>query len=164
MSTGWNVVEYRGRDGLLQLEADWRRLCAAMPTRTSYHAFEAHLANVDHLMKAPDELRCLALRDRREVRAICLLEAKPDRILGPPLQVWKLPIPPLMRMRDIICPENEARGAFIPLLADHLRKRPEGCRLLDLGAAARALGPLGRAAQTGSRPLLHRAGARDARP
>ena len=49
------------------------------------------------------------------------------------MQVWKLPIPPLMRMRDIICPEDEARSAFIPLLADHLRKRPEGCRLLDLG-------------------------------
>ena len=91
MSTGWNVVEYRGRDGLLQLEADWRRLCAAMPTRTSYHAFEAHLANVDHLMKAPDELRCLALRDRREVRAICLLEAKPDRILGPPCRYGSCP-------------------------------------------------------------------------
>ena len=133
MSTAWNIVEYRGRDGLLQLEADWRRLYAAMPTRTSYHAFEAHLAYVDHLMKAPGELRCLALRDRREVRAICLLEARPDRILGPPLQVWQLLGPWLMRLRDIICPEDEARRAFIPVLADHLRKRPEGCLLLDLG-------------------------------
>ena len=150
MSAGWKVVEYRGRDGLLLLEADWRRLYAAMPTRTSYHAFEAHLAYVDHLMKTPDELRCLALRDRREVRAICLLEAKPDRILGPPLRVWQLTQPPLMRLRDIICPEDDARRQFIPLLADHLRKRPEGCRLLDLGPlpessmlweGLRALGP-----------------------
>lgn len=133
MENGWNIVEYRGRDGLLQLETDWRRLCAAMSTRTSYHLFEAHLANVDHLMKAPDELRCLALQDRREVRAICLLQAKPNRILGPPVQVWQLAIPPLMRLRDIICPEDEARRVFIPVLADYLRKRPEGCRLLDLG-------------------------------
>ena len=133
MSAGWNVVEYRGRDGLLLLEPDWRRLYAAMPTRTSYHAFEAHLAYVDHVMKAPEELLCLALRDHREVRAICVLVAKPDRILGPPLRVWQLAAPPLMRLKDIIGPEDEARREFIPLLADHLRGRPEGCRLLDLG-------------------------------
>jgi hypothetical protein len=133
VSALWRIEESRGRDGLLQLEADWRRIYAAMPVRTSHHAFEAHLAYADHVMKAPGALRCLALRDEREVRAICLLEAKSDRILGPPVRVWQLPAVPLMRMRDIICPEDDARRAFIPVLVAYLRERPEGCRLVDLG-------------------------------
>jgi hypothetical protein len=133
MSTTWHLQESRGRDGLLRLETDWRRLYAAMPMRTSHHAFESHLAYVDHVMKAPDELRCLALWDQREVRAICLLETRSDRILGPPVRVWQMPAVPLMRMRDVICPEDEARRALIPVLVAHLRQRPEGCRLVDLG-------------------------------
>ena len=132
-TSAWSIVEHHGRAGLLELEADWRRLYAAMPLRTSYHVYEAHLAYVDHLMAAPDELRCLALRDRERVRAICLLEAKEDHTLGPSLRVWQLPFLPLLRLRDIVCPEDEARREFIPVLAAYLRRQPHGRRLLELG-------------------------------
>ena len=132
-SPNWDIIEFRGRAGLLELEADWRRLYAAMPMRNSQHIFESHLAYLDHVARRPDEIRCLALRERGEVRAICLLQPRTDRILGPPVQVWQLPDVPLMRLRDIICPEDDARRAFIPLLVDYLRERPDGCRLVDLG-------------------------------
>ena len=62
VTSPWSIVEHRGRAGLLELEADWRRLYAAMPLRTSYHVYEAHLAYVDHLMAAP---RNLSSRMRR---------------------------------------------------------------------------------------------------
>ncbi len=84
----WSIIESRGRPGLERLEADWRRLYAAMPLRTSFLAYEACLAHVDHVMGAPDRLRCLALTDGRQVRAICLLEPRTARVLGRRQRVW----------------------------------------------------------------------------
>lgn len=122
----WRITEHRGHEGLERLEDDWRRLYAVMPQRTSFHAYEAHLAFVDHLMAAPDRLRCLALSDGREVRAICLLEAKVDRTLGIPVRVWRIPLPSHNPLGDVICPDDDSRRAFIPALVAHLRQSPEG--------------------------------------
>ena len=110
VTPAWNIVEYRGRAGLLRLEADWRRLYAAMPQRTSYHVYEAHLAYVDHLMAAPDELRCLALGDGQKVRAICLLEPKVDRNLGRPVRVWRSPPARHTRSRTSSAPKTTRGG------------------------------------------------------
>ena len=132
-SPAWSIVEYRGRAGLLQLEDEWRRLYAAMPLRTSYHAFEAHLAYVDYLMAAPDELRCLALHDGRQTRAICPLEPRVDRTLGLPVPVWGMPAPPHLPLPDIVCPEDEARRESIPALTAWMRRDHGGRRLLILG-------------------------------
>jgi hypothetical protein len=131
----WKIVEYRGRAGLVRLESDWRRLYAAMPQRTGFHAYEAHLAYVDHLMKAPDRLRCLALSDGREVRAICLLEARLDRTLGAPVWVLRVPLPSHLPLGDVICPEDDARRAFVPALAEYLRRATSQTKLLVLGSA-----------------------------
>jgi hypothetical protein len=133
VTAGWNIVEYRGRRGLEQLETDWRRLYAAMPLRTTFHAYDAHLAYVDHLMVAPEQLRCLVLDDGCQVRAICPLESRTDRALGAPIGVWGTPWHPHWPLSDIICPEDDARRAFIPTAADHLRCDPEGRSLLVLG-------------------------------
>jgi Acetyltransferase (GNAT) domain len=129
----WRITEHRGHEGLERLEDDWRRLYAAMSLRTSFHTYEAHLAFVDHLMAAPDRLRCLALSDGHQVRAICLLEANVDRTLGIPVRVWRVPQPSHNPLGDVICPEDDARRAFIPALVTHLRRSPEGRGLLVLG-------------------------------
>jgi hypothetical protein len=133
MSSSWHIVEYRGREGLKQLEEDWRRLYAAMPLRTGFHAYEGHLAYLDLLMAAPERFRCLALRDADGVRAICPLEARAERALGPPIPVWGVPRHPHMAVCDVICPEDDARRALLPNLLDYLRRRPEGRPLLVLG-------------------------------
>jgi hypothetical protein len=129
----WSMVEYRGRDGLVRLEADWRRIYNSMPERAGCHAFEAHLSFLDHLMESPDELRCLALRDGQRTRAICLLEAKTDRVLGFPLRVWRAPLPSHMPWGDVLCPEDEARRTLMPVLLEHLRRASGGRCLLLLG-------------------------------
>ena len=129
----WGFVEYRGRAGLEELEADWRRLCESMPLRSAYHAYEAHLASVVHRLTAPDGLRCLALTDGQRVRAICVLEASVDSILGIPLRAWRAP--PLVHTAavDVICPEDEVRRRLLPILVAHLRRMPDRRRLLYLG-------------------------------
>ncbi len=133
MSDAWRVVEFRGRQGLLHLEADWRRLCASMPQRTAFHTFEAHLAYVDRIMTDPSGLRCLALRDGRQVRAICLLEERTDRSLGIPLSVWGIPAPPHLPLPDAIGLGDDAGHNLLPLIVKHLKLDRSGPPLLMLG-------------------------------
>lgn len=129
----WHIVEYRGRAGLMRLEDDWRRLYAAMPQRVSFHAYEAHLAYVDHLMAHPDRLRCLALSDGERVRGICVLETRTTTQLGLSVPVWAVPRHPHTPLSDVICPEDDARRVLVPTLLRHLRRNPEGRPLLVLG-------------------------------
>jgi len=129
----WSIVEYRGREAFDSLEGDWRRLTAAMPQRTAFHAFEAHAAYFDHLATDPGRSRILALTDGRTTRAICPLESRVDRTLGVPLRVWGTPYGPHWPFSDPVCPEDEARRALVPALADHLRRRTGGACLLVLG-------------------------------
>ena len=135
----WSIIESRGRPGLERLETDWRRLYAAMPLRTSFLSYEACLAHVDHAMAAPEQLRCLALTDGRQVRAICLLE--PDttgalgkaRVLGKRQRVWKVLFQWTARQANVLCPDDEAQRELVPALVAHLRRKPEGRQLLILG-------------------------------
>lgn len=129
----WRIGERRGRAGLVSLETDWRRLYLSMPRRMSCHLYETHLAYVDQLMERPDRLRCFTLSDGREVRAICLLEAKRDSLLGLPLPIWRVPLPNHMPFGDVIAPEDDARRAFLPMLIGHLRRKSGGRLLLHLG-------------------------------
>ncbi len=131
----WGIIESRGRAGLQLLEADWRRLYAQIPRRTSFLAYEACLAHIDHLMREPDELRCLALTDGRRVRAICVLQPRTDRALGLPIRVWGVLWHSHGRQADVLCPDDEARRALIPAVVGHLRLRPEGRWLLIVGSA-----------------------------
>jgi Acetyltransferase (GNAT) domain len=129
----WSIVEYRGRPGLEQLEADWKRLYAAMPRRSRYHAYEAQLAYLNHLCVAPTVSRYLALTDSRTVRAICPLDAIHDRSLGLPLRAWALPSHLHWIATDVIAPDDEARAALFPTVVDFLRRHPERRGLLVLG-------------------------------
>jgi len=131
----WRVVEYRGRAALELLEADWRRLYAAMPTRSSAQLYEAHLAFFDHLMRSPERFRCLALTDGRGVRAICPLEARVDRSLGVPLPAWAIPRHLLTPVADAVYADDEAARALAPAVVAYLRPRMEGRSLLVLGPA-----------------------------
>lgn len=130
----WKVVEYRGRPGLEQLEVDWRRLYDDMPKTSRYHAYESHLAYLDHLCEAPALSRYLALTDGQRVRAICPPEARQDTSLGMSIPVWGVPLNSHWVVTDVVCPEDEARRVLTPALLAHLRKAPEGRALLALGA------------------------------
>ena len=131
----WEIIESRGRAGLGQLEADWRRIYAELPLRTSFLAYETCCALVDHVLAAPDQLRCLALTDGQRVRAICLLEPRLDRRLGGPVKVWGVLWPRHGHQAEVLCADDEARRATLPALLAHLRRRPEGRRLLTFGPA-----------------------------
>ena len=107
---GWSIVEHRGSEAFAKLQADWDRLCDAMPQRTAFQAREAQRAYAELLMDAPDRLRCLVLHDGDTVRAICPLEARTDDVLGPRLAVWGVPWHPHLLVSDVVCPEDDARG------------------------------------------------------
>jgi hypothetical protein len=147
MTPAWTIVEYPGLDGLMQLEADWNRLVAAMPIAGYQHLHETHVA---YLQKLPSDLgafTCLALSDGMRVRAICPVE--PQRF--PVFKVFQSPIWELPRglgdiPRDLICPPDpEAEAALLPCVAEHLRrKRPLRrwlvlTRVLESSAAWRCL-------------------------
>lgn len=119
-----------------RLETDWKRLYYAMPLRTVFHAYEAHVAYFDHLIAAPEKFRCLALTDGSHVRAICPLEARADRALGLPIPVWGTTWHPHWPVADVIGPEDEARRALLPALVQHLRRQPARRQLLVLGPLA----------------------------
>ena len=129
----WDIIEYRGRAGLVQLEADWRRLYAKIPLRTSFLAFEANLAHVDHVMAMPDQLRCLALTDGQQIRAICALEPRVERALGRPIPIWAALWHHHARQADVLCPDDEARRELVSAVAAHLRRESQGRWLLLLG-------------------------------
>lgn len=136
--TEWSILEFRGRAGLEWLEADWRRLYAQLPRRTSFLAYEACLAHVDHLMRTPDQLRCLALTDGRRVRAICALQPRSDRPLGPPIRLWGVLWHVHGPQADVLCPDDEARSILIPAVVAHLRHKPDGRQLLLIGSAPKS--------------------------
>ncbi|MEZ5125242.1 MAG: GNAT family N-acetyltransferase [Thermoleophilia bacterium] len=129
----WRIVEHRGREGLHELRSEWEQVYAEMPRRTPFHAWSAHVAYANHLATNPDQLRYLALRDERRTRLICPLEPRDDTSLDTPLAVWGIPWHPHWPIADVICPDDEARRAFVPLLAAHLRDHNEGRGLAVLG-------------------------------
>lgn len=129
----WTVTEYRGREALAALEADWRRLYAAMAMRTTFHAFDFESAYADHLAQRAEGLRFLVLSDRGRVRAICPLEDRSDDALGVPMRVWGVPSDPHVPVSDIVGPEDEARRILLPAITGYLRRHAEGRQLLVLG-------------------------------
>ena len=130
----WTLSEFRGRQGLRGLEADWRRLYAGMPHRTALISFEAVTGYLDHCLEDPDRVRCLVLGDGREARAICLLEPRTEGRLGFRVGVWGvLWLNRHPTLADFVCPDDEVRRVFLPLVAGYLRRHPEGRRLLALG-------------------------------
>jgi hypothetical protein len=147
MPPAWTIVEYSGRDGLLQLEPDWNRLVAAMPDARFHHLFETHLSCVEHLPSAAGPLRCLALSDGTRIRAICPVDPQQFAVW----RIFKSPVWGFMKglediPRDVICPPDpEAEAALLPCVADHLRRtRPRRrwlvlTRVLEESAAWRCL-------------------------
>jgi hypothetical protein len=131
---GWQLTERRGREGVRSLEAEWRQLYVQMPWRTSFISFEACLAYLDHCHDRPDQVRCLVLSDDRQVRAICVLEPRTERRLGLGIGVWGvLWMNRQCHHADLVCADDALRRELVPLLAGHLRRHPEGRRLLALG-------------------------------
>jgi hypothetical protein len=147
MTPAWTIVEYPGLDGLMRLEADWKRLVAAMPDAAYQHLHETHVA---YLQKLPSDFGAftyLALSDGTRVRAICPAEPQKFPVFRVfQSRIWELPrglgdIP-----RDVICPPDpEAEAALLPCVAAHLgRKRPLRrwlvlTRVLESSAAWRCL-------------------------
>jgi CelD/BcsL family acetyltransferase involved in cellulose biosynthesis len=131
-SSRWEIIEYRGREGVEKLAPDWRRLYSQMPDRSRYHAHEACLAFLDNLCAAPDDFRCLALSDGQRIRAICPLEAT-EKSLGRRLPVWAVPWHLHWLVADVIGPEDEARQALLPELTSFLGSRSGSRPVLVLG-------------------------------
>lgn len=135
-ASAWSISEHRGLTGLEALRADWDRLYADMPARTVFHAYAAFRAYAEHLMESPERLRCLALSDGRRVRAVGAFEARVDRTLGFPVPVWSLPFHPHWPLADVVCPEDDARRAFLPAAVRHLRGDPLGRNVMVVGPLA----------------------------
>lgn len=114
------------------MERDWRRLYARTPLRTSFVSYEACLARVNRLPWA-DKVRCLALADEREVRALCVLEPGRKRLLRRDQRVWQVLRLEHSRQANALCPDDESARALVPALVAHLRRRHEGRRILLLG-------------------------------
>lgn len=134
MAERWHVVEARGVAGLEDMERDWRRLYARIPLRTSFLSYEACLARVKCLPWA-DKVRCLALADEREVRALCVLEPGRKRLLRRDQRVWRVLWLEHSRQASALCPDDGSARALVPALVAYLRRRHEGRRLLLLGPA-----------------------------
>jgi hypothetical protein len=131
-SAAWEITEFRGPSGLAQLEADWRRLYLELPGRTCFHSFEAFKAYAAHRMERPDLLRCFRLSDGTRTRAICALEPRLERRLGPPVRIWGV-LAFHDHLAEFPCADAEARRALAPALLAHLRRSREGRALLALG-------------------------------
>lgn len=127
------MKEYTGPTALDRLEADWRRLYASMPLRSSAHLYEAHLAYYRHLMASPGSFRCLVLMDGDRVRAICPLVARGDTALGIPIPAWVIPRHLFTPMADAICPDDDARRALLPAIVNHIKREHCRERLIILG-------------------------------
>ena len=125
MTPEWDVVEYRGIHGLEKLEAEWRRLLAAMPDHTAHQTYEAHHAFFTHVSRADGRFICLALTDGQCVRAICPLEPSTTRILGVETGVWGLPWRLWDLGHDVICPPGEAERRLLPAVIRFLRRSPD---------------------------------------
>ena len=104
----WEVTECRGQAGLQGLEADWRRLCAGMPERSFFIAYEACAEYFARLHRAPDQIRCLLLANGERPRAICLLEPRLERRLGLPFQVWRVLWFDQANEAEVVCADDEA--------------------------------------------------------
>ena len=133
-AAAWEITEFNGRAGLGQLEADWRRVYRDLARRTVFHSFEACKAYAENRMAEPDQLRCLRLGDGQRARAICALEPRLERRLGPAVRVWGV-LAYHDHLADVVCADDEARRALFPAILAHLRRRPEGRLLLALGPA-----------------------------
>ena len=133
MKPAWGIVEFRGKEGLQRLEADWRRLLHTMPDRAAHHTYESHVAYFDHLSDAGGRYTCLALTDSERVRAICPLELRFATILGRRTRVWDLPWDLENLLRDVICPADDARAELLPRVVQFLRHAPGRPALLLLG-------------------------------
>lgn len=136
----WRVTEYRGREGFMSLEADWRRLYAEMPNPSLWHSFEAYRVYLEHLCPSPDTFHWLALGDGVQVQAILPLEERLDYALGIPLRMWATPSRDSWRIADAIGPSGEARRVLLPSVLEHLRRDPARPAILMLGRLPKSSG------------------------
>jgi hypothetical protein len=122
MKPVWSIIEYKGRDGLLQLLPEWTRLVSAMPDAGHTHLIETHLGYIDNYPSLSGEVTFLALSDGERVRAICPAELQPAVILGSKQLIWGLPIGLGDVPRDVICPHDDAELALFPSVLAHFRR------------------------------------------
>lgn len=121
--TDWRIEAYVGAEGVGRLEAEWRRLVAALPEPGAEHLFEACVAYAAHVSRDPGAFLCLALSDGERVRAICPLEACTVSILGWRRRVWSLPCDLYDLLHDVLCPPDDAERLLLAAVVDHLRAR-----------------------------------------
>jgi hypothetical protein len=146
MKPGWRIVRHDGLPGLAELEADWRRLVAAMPDRGLPHSYEMHAGYCRHFPSARGAPVFLALSDGARVRAICPVEPQTLKVLGRATPVWGLPAGLGDVPRDLLCPhDEEAERVLLPAVTSFLRNcAPRGGwlvleRILETSTARRCL-------------------------
>jgi hypothetical protein len=129
----WRIDRFDGLEGLLALEADWRRLVDQMPERAWHHSFESHVWFLQHSAMPGRAFTCLALRAGSELQAICPLTLRPKAVLGIKRWVWQLPWDGNVLFRDVICPPGEARQVLISQMVNHLVRERQPAPWLVLG-------------------------------
>ncbi|NLT36524.1 MAG: GNAT family N-acetyltransferase [Gaiellales bacterium] len=140
-SVEWQIREFRGRDGLLAVEASWKELLAGMAHAELCHDFKANLAYIDHLCHDPANFRCLTLADANAVVAVCPLEARSDASLRFGLPVWGLPWHPHWQISGVVSANERVLHELIPAVTAYLR-RSAGSRPLVVFGPLPADSPL----------------------
>ena len=131
--TGWEVVEYRGGGGLVELEEDWRRLCDAPVEPGGPPRFEEYVAYLRDLAATPDHVHFLALRFAGLTQAIVPLAPASSGFLGFPLASWVTPHLPSGPFASAVVANSPSCRAVVPLVVDHLSQMRGRGWLLDVG-------------------------------
>lgn len=128
----WEIVPYRGPEGLQELRGDWLRLHEELPFQSISHSFGATEVYLRHLCPSPETFTCFALTDGEVIRGICPLERATQWLLGMHVPVWRLPRHAHWAIADVVCPEGEPRRQLVPRLVEHLRAIPGSPSILEL--------------------------------
>ncbi|MEZ5125355.1 MAG: GNAT family N-acetyltransferase [Thermoleophilia bacterium] len=134
-ASSWRITERRGQTALRDLKDNWRRLYLETPDRQRYHLYQACAAFVDHLCPSWDSFRLLTLMHGDELRGICPLIPRTVDTLGAPMPVWSLPWHLHWLVTDVLCPDDDARRQFLPVVVRHLSRHAEGRPILLIGPA-----------------------------
>ena len=108
---------FRGRDGLRQLEQDWRKLCARLAHPRFFHYPELYSSYIDALLGDEATLYFLAMYEDGALQAVFPLRKTQRRLLGITRSILELPNHLRLRLWDfIVAPEAENPDTLPALL------------------------------------------------
>ena len=120
-----NFKVFRGKEGLGQLEEDWRNLCHRLPNPQFFHHFDWYSSYVDALLEAGTTLYFVALYEAGELQAVFPLQKRRQRAFGMERHILELPHYFRLRLWDFIVAPAAAHAGTFRALRDFLARTPE---------------------------------------